>query len=134
MHLTPADECDASAWRGRWPLGRGFERFYGFMGGMRPTSGTRIWSTTTTPSMRREAGDGYHLSADLADKAIRFVQDAKAVNPDKPWFMYFCPAAPMRRITCSPNGPTATRPASTRGYEDPGRNPGQAETDGPTAG
>src|SRR5207244_11647020 len=35
--------------------------------------------------------EGYHLSADLADKGIEFVRDAKAVAPDKPWFMYFCP-------------------------------------------
>jgi arylsulfatase A-like enzyme len=32
-HLTPGDEVDLSAWKGRWPLGRGFERFYGFLGG-----------------------------------------------------------------------------------------------------
>ena len=32
-HLTPADEVDLSAWRARWPLGRGFERYYGFLGG-----------------------------------------------------------------------------------------------------
>ena len=48
-HLTPAEEEDASAWKHRWPLGRGFERFYGFMGGE-----TNQWylisSTITIPS------------------------------------------------------------------------------------
>jgi arylsulfatase A-like enzyme len=90
-HLTPGDEIDLSSWRGRWPLGRGFERFYGFMGGE-----TNQWypdlvydnhfvDQPATPE------DGYHLSADLADRGIEFVRDAKAVAPDKPWFMYFCP-------------------------------------------
>jgi arylsulfatase A-like enzyme len=32
-HLTPGEETDMSSWKGRWPLGRGFERFYGFLGG-----------------------------------------------------------------------------------------------------
>jgi arylsulfatase len=37
--------------------------------------------------------EGYHLSADLSEKAIRFVRDAKAIAPEKPWFMYYCPGA-----------------------------------------
>jgi arylsulfatase A-like enzyme len=90
-HLTPGDEVDLSSWKGRWPLGRGFERFYGFLGGE-----TNQWypdlvydNHTIEPPARPE--DGYHLSADLAGKGIEFVRDAKAVAPDKPWFMYFCP-------------------------------------------
>ena len=89
-----ARRVDMSAWKGRWPLGRGFERYYGFLGGE-----TNQWYPG--PGLRqppdRAAGDypeeGYHLSKDLADKAIEFVRDAKAVAPDKPWFMYFCPGA-----------------------------------------
>lgn len=90
-HLTPADECDASAWRGRWPLGRGFERFYGFMGGETNQWYPDLVHDNHTIDAPAGPEDGYHLSADLTDKAIRFVRDAKAVNPDKPWFMYFCP-------------------------------------------
>jgi arylsulfatase A-like enzyme len=90
-HLTPGDEIDLSSWKGRWPLGRGFERFYGFLGGE-----TNQWypdlvydNHIVEPPGKPE--DGYHLSADLADRGIEFVRDAKAVAPDKPWFMYFCP-------------------------------------------
>jgi arylsulfatase A-like enzyme len=90
-HLTPGDEIDLSSWKGRWPLGRGFERFYGFLGGE-----TNQWypdlvydNHIVEPPGKPE--DGYHLSADLADRAIEFVRDAKAVAPEKPWFMYFCP-------------------------------------------
>jgi arylsulfatase len=90
-HLTPGDEIDLSSWKGRWPVGRGFERFYGFLGGE-----TNQWYPDLVydnhfiePPGKPE--DGYHLSADLADKAIEFVRDAKAVAPQKPWFMYLCP-------------------------------------------
>jgi arylsulfatase A-like enzyme len=90
-HLTPGDEIDLSSWKGRWPLGRGFERFYGFLGGE-----TNQWypdlvydNHLSEPPAKPE--DGYHLSADLVDRSIEFVRDAKAVAPDKPWFMYFCP-------------------------------------------
>jgi arylsulfatase A-like enzyme len=90
-HLTPGEETDMSSWKGRWPLGRGFERFYGFLGGE-----TNQWypdlvydnHAVDAPASPEE---GYHLSKDLTDTAIRFVRDAKAVSPDKPWFMYLCP-------------------------------------------
>ncbi len=92
-HLTPGEETDLSSWKGRWPLGRGFERFYGFLGGE-----TNQWypdlvydNHPVEPPASPE--EGYHLSADLADKGIEFVRDAQVVNPDKPWFMYFCPGA-----------------------------------------
>ncbi len=90
-HLTPADEVDMSAWKARWPLGRGFERYYGFLGGE-----TNQWypdlvydNHTITPPATPE--EGYHLSKDLTDRAIEFVQDSKAVAPEKPWYMYFSP-------------------------------------------
>ena len=90
-HLTPAEEENASAWKHRWPLGRGFERFYGFLGGE-----TNQWypdliydnHPVDQPYLPEE---GYHLSKDLVDKAIEFIRDAKVVAPDKPFFLYFCP-------------------------------------------
>ena len=90
-HLTPADEIDMSAWRHRWPLGRGFERYYGFLGG----ETHQFWPDLIYDNHPVEAPygpeDGYHISKDLADKGIEFIKDAKAVNPDKPWMMYYCP-------------------------------------------
>ena len=92
-HLTPGEECNLAAFKGRWPLGRGFERFYGFLGGE-----TNCWypdlvhdNHPIEPPGRPE--DGYHLADDLSDKAISFIQDAKVIDPDKPFFMYFAPEA-----------------------------------------
>ncbi len=90
-HLTPGEETDMSSWKGRWPLGRGFERFYGFLGGETNQWYPDLVEDNHPIEQPAQPEDGYHLSADLADKAIRYVRDAKAVNPDKPWYMYFCP-------------------------------------------
>ncbi|MCP2289696.1 arylsulfatase [Nocardia amikacinitolerans] len=92
-HLTPLEESNLAATKRHWPLGRGFERFYGFMGGE-----TDQWypelvydNHTTAPPATPE--QGYHLSKDIADKTIEFIRDAKVIAPDKPWFSYVCPGA-----------------------------------------
>ena len=90
-HLTPGDEVDMSSWKGRWPLGRGFERFYGFLGGETNQWYPDLVYDNHTIEQPASPEEGYHLSADLADKAIEFIRDAKAVAPDKPWFTYFSP-------------------------------------------
>ena len=89
-HLTLASEYASGASKARWPLSRGFERFYGFLGGK-----TSQWSPTLvhdshyiTPPRRPE--EGYHLNADLADHAIEYLTDLRTVAPDKPFFMYYC--------------------------------------------
>ena len=59
-----------------------------------PTSGIPSWSTTTTrSSSRRSPEDGYHLSSDLADRAIEFIQDAHVNAPDKPFYLHYCTGA-----------------------------------------
>jgi arylsulfatase len=90
-HLTPGEETDMSSWKGRWPLGRGFERFYGFLGGETNQWYPDLVEDNHPIEQPAQPDEGYHLSADLADTAIRYVRDAKAVNPEKPWFMYLCP-------------------------------------------
>ncbi|MEX7472115.1 sulfatase-like hydrolase/transferase [Mycobacterium adipatum] len=92
-HLTPLEESSLAATKRHWPLGRGFERFYGFLGGE-----TDQWypdlvydNHPVAPPARPE--DGYHLSKDLADKTIEFIKDSKVIAPDKPWFSYVCPGA-----------------------------------------
>jgi arylsulfatase len=92
-HLTPGEEQDMSSWKARWPLGRGFERFYGFMGGeMNQWYPDLVYDNhpVNPPALPEE---GYHLAKDLVDRSLEFIRDAKAVAPDKPWFLYFCPGA-----------------------------------------
>ena len=92
-HNVPVDEWAMGASKRNWPLARGFDRFYGFIGGE-----TNQWYPNLVednhyvdqPSLPE---DGYHLSKDLADKAISFVADSKQSAPDKPWFLWFCPGA-----------------------------------------
>ncbi|MFJ9550508.1 arylsulfatase [Streptomyces erythrochromogenes] len=92
-HLMPSEQESAAGPYDRWPLGRGFERFYGFLGG-----DTSQWypdlvydnhqvEPPTTPQ------EGYHLTEDLVERAISFIADAKQVAPDKPFFLNLCPGA-----------------------------------------
>ncbi len=78
-----------AASKGRWPLGRGFERFYGFLGGESSCWYPDLSTTTTRSTPPATPDEGYHIAKDLSDKAIRFIRDAKVVEPDKPFFMYF---------------------------------------------
>jgi arylsulfatase A-like enzyme len=87
-HLTPTTESNMAGSKRNWPTGRGFERFYGFLGGE-----TNQWypdlayddhfvDPPYTPD------EGYHLSKDLVDKSIQFIRDANQIAPEKPWLMY----------------------------------------------
>ncbi|MFA5708637.1 arylsulfatase, partial [Mycolicibacterium sp.] len=92
-HLTPLEESNLAASKRHWPLGRGFERFYGFLGGETDQwYPDLVYDNHPVPAPATPE-DGYHLSKDLADKAIEFIRDAKAIAPDKPWFSYLCPGA-----------------------------------------
>jgi arylsulfatase len=90
-HLTPSEESDLSSWKHRWPLGRGFERFYGFLGGETDQWHPDLVYDNHPIDQPYTPDEGYHLSKDLVDKSIEFIRDAKSIAPTKPWFTYFCP-------------------------------------------
>lgn len=90
-HQTPDWELSPSGPFDRWPTGEGFERFYGFQGGETDQYEPSLYDGTT-PVMR-PAGRGYHLTEDLAGKAIDWLRVQHAVTPDKPVFLYFAPGA-----------------------------------------
>lgn len=92
-HLTPADQVSAAGPYDRWPLGRGFERFYGFLGGDTHQYYPELVYDNHSVEPEKTPEEGYHLTEDLVDKAISFIADSKQVAPDKPFFMYFCPGA-----------------------------------------
>jgi arylsulfatase len=89
-HLMPSEQESAAGPYDRWPLGRGFDRFYGFLGGDTSQWYPELVYDNHMVEPPRSPQDGYHLSEDLADHAIAFVADAKQVAPDKPFFLNFC--------------------------------------------
>jgi arylsulfatase len=90
-HLTPPEDANLAASRRWWPLGRGFDRYYGFLGGT--TSRWVPWLTHDNHFVRPPESPeaGYHLLTDMTDKAREFILDVKHVAPDRPFFMYFAP-------------------------------------------
>ncbi len=92
-HLTPADQVTAAGPYTRWPLGRGFERYYGFLGGDTHQYYPELTYDNHRVEPEKSPEEGYHLTEDLVDKAISFIADGKQVAPDKPFFMYFATGA-----------------------------------------
>jgi len=92
-HLTPADQISAAGPYDRWPLGRGFERYYGFLGG----DTHQYYPDLTYDNHRVEPPktpeEGYHVTEDITEKAISFIADTKQVAPNKPFFLYYATGA-----------------------------------------
>jgi arylsulfatase A-like enzyme len=92
-HLTPDDETNMAAPRHSWPLARGFDRWYGFHGGETHQFVPNLYHDNHSVLPPRSIAEGYHLSADLADRAIANLGDLRAVDRDRPFFLYFCTGA-----------------------------------------
>lgn len=92
-HLTPAEAASAAGPFDRWPLGRGFERYYGFLGGDTHQYYPELVRDNSQTEPERTPEEGYHLTPDLVEKAKAMIADSKQVAPDKPFFMYFCTGA-----------------------------------------
>jgi len=92
-HLCPTDEMNLAATRRNWPTGRGFERFYGFLGAETNQWYPDLVYDNHPVDQPASPKDGYHLTADLTDKAIEFIKDAQAVAPEKPFMLYYAPGA-----------------------------------------
>lgn len=92
-HLTPFEQCSAAGPYDRWPLGRGFERYYGFLKGDTHQYYPDLVYDNHQVDPPKTPEEGYHLTEDLADKAIEFITDAKQAAPEKPFFLYFATGA-----------------------------------------
>lgn len=88
-HLTPSEQTSAAGPYARWPLGRGFERYYGFLGGDTHQYYPELIYDNHQVEPETTPEEGYHLSWDLAARAKAMIADAKQVAPDKPFFLYF---------------------------------------------
>ena len=77
-----------------WPsAGGGFETFYGFIGGENNQWDPALYEGTTPVEPPATPEEGYHLTEDLADRAIGWIRTQKALAPDRPFFVYFAPGA-----------------------------------------
>jgi len=92
-HLSPENETDMASSRATWPLARGFDRWYGFHGGETHQFVPALFHDNHSVRPPRRIEDGYHLSADLADRSIEFVGDLRAVDAERPFFLYLCTGA-----------------------------------------
>ncbi|MCU0269818.1 MAG: arylsulfatase [Acidimicrobiales bacterium] len=92
-HLTPPVETTAAGPFHRWPLGRGFERAYGFLAGDTDQWFPDLFDGNNPVEPPYTPEEGYHLNRDLADRAIAYIRDAHVCAPDKPFFLYFATGA-----------------------------------------
>ncbi|MDO9245655.1 MAG: sulfatase-like hydrolase/transferase [Phenylobacterium sp.] len=92
-HATPLTETGPSGPFDGWPLGRGFDRFYGFMDAETDQFAPELVRDNTPIEQPASYAEGYHLTADLVDQSIRYIADHQADAPDKPWLLWLAPGA-----------------------------------------
>ncbi|HEY1689011.1 MAG TPA: arylsulfatase [Solirubrobacteraceae bacterium] len=92
-HNTPIDGWTMGSSKKDWPLGQGYDRFYGFIGGETNQWYPDLAEDNHYVDQPYMPEDGYHLSKDLADQALSFIRDSKQSEPEKPWYLWFCPGA-----------------------------------------
>ena len=92
-HNIPETDLASGGSKSEWPLQKGFDRFYGFLGGETNNWYPDLVEDNHYIEQPYTPEEGYHLSKDLADQALRMIRDQKSSNPSKPWYMWFCPGA-----------------------------------------
>jgi arylsulfatase A-like enzyme len=100
-HNTPAFQASADGPFDQWPIGMGFEYFYGFMGG-----DTNQWEPAnlvrnTTYIYPFVGNPTYNLTTAMADEAIAYMNRINTLAPDQPFFVYYVPGG-----THAPHHPT----------------------------
>ncbi|HRD29594.1 MAG TPA: arylsulfatase, partial [Caulobacter sp.] len=87
-HVTPLTESGATGPFDGWPLGRGFDRFYGFLDAETDQYSPELVRDNTPVAAPGTYETGYHLTEDLVDQAIRYIADHTADNPETPWLTW----------------------------------------------
>ena len=90
-HLCAEDEMNLASTKRNWPVGRGFERFYGFLGAETNQWYPDLVHDNHPVQQPATPEEGYHFSVDITDKAIQYLDDVKAIAPDRPVFLYYAP-------------------------------------------
>jgi arylsulfatase A-like enzyme len=117
-HLSPENETDMASSRATWPLARGFDRWYGFHGGETHQFVPALFYDNHSVRPPTRIDEGYHLSADLADRAIEFVGDLRAVDAERPFFLYLCTGACHSPHHAPPEWIDRYRGAFDSGWDD----------------
>ncbi|WP_424668704.1 arylsulfatase, partial [Candidatus Binatus sp.] len=99
-HNIPSFQYSEAGPFDQWPVGMGFQYFYGFLGG-ETDQWTPYLYRNTTPVFPWIGKPGYNLTTDMADDAIKYMSGLNAAAPDKPFFVYYVPGG-----THSPHQPT----------------------------
>jgi arylsulfatase A-like enzyme len=86
--VTPDEDATDAGPFDRWPTGKGFDHFFGFLG-----SQTDQYKPDLVEDQAHVRPDGRHLSDQITDKAIFYIDRQKKVAPDKPFFLYYAPGA-----------------------------------------
>jgi arylsulfatase A-like enzyme len=122
-HEVPVWETSQLGPFSQWPTGGGgFEYFYGFLGAETNWYLPDLYQGTTPVEQPKTPEEGYHFDEDIADHAIEWVRQQKALMPDKPFFLYYAPAVqgPLRRrLGRATRGDL--RPPKAAGRHPPGR-------------
>lgn len=90
-HNSPAGQTTAIGPHTYWPTGYGFEHFYGFLAGETSQWEPRLY--LNTQPIEPQESENYHLTEDLVDKTIEWMDQQQSFAPDKPYFVYFAPGA-----------------------------------------
>jgi len=99
-HNTPFYQATRAGPFDQWPNGMGFEYFYGFMGGDSSQWQPNLYRNTTA-IYPFDGKPGWNLTTAMADEAIQYMRELKAVAPEKPFFVYYVPGG-----THAPHHPT----------------------------
>ena len=87
-HLSPSEPAAVDGSRQSWPLGRGFNHYYGFLGAQTSQLYPDLVYDNQYVDPPYSPTDGYHLSADLAEMAIEFIRGGIQTSPAQSWFCY----------------------------------------------
>ena len=92
-HNTPTWQVSPAGPFDRWPTNLGFQHFYGFLAGYDNQYYPRLFRDTVPVEPPSTPKQGYSLTTDMTDQAIRWLHQQEAVAPDKPFFLYYAPGA-----------------------------------------
>ena len=99
-HNTPSYQATQAGPFNQWPVGMGFEYFYGFVGGDASQWQPNLFRNTTA-IYPFQGNPGWNLTTAMADEAIQYMKQLKEIAPDKPFFVYYVPGG-----THAPHNPT----------------------------